>query len=234
MRPSMLALLFLALTPLAGCPTSTTLTDDDAARSDADAVDAAIDADLPDAPGLDSGDTTVSCSGHDAMSFPAFDRACVSDSDCEIAAHQTDCCGTLDAMGIAASESARFAAAEALCESQYPACGCDSGTVNTDDGTMPPPGSGTSAVVVRCLTGVCTTSARASMACGATTCTPTQVCVMECSGVPVPDGGVLASHCVDVPPACADTTDCACFGANPCPTGSCVSVDHGAPVCLCA
>lgn len=174
------------------------------------------------------------CGGHDATSFPAFDRACASDGDCTIVGHQLDCCGTLDAMGIAASEAAHFGSAESACRAMYPACGCDSGTVRTDDGSMPPPGSGTSAVVVHCVSSVCTTSARAETPCGASTCTPYQVCVMECSGIPRPDAGPLPSHCVDVPAACTGRSDCACFGTNPCPTGSCEGVQNGVPLRLCA
>lgn len=180
------------------------------------------------------GDAGVVCSGHDATSFPSFDRACTLDSDCIVAAHLADCCGTLDALGIARSEATRFAAAEAQCESQYPACGCDSGTVRTDDGSSPPPGTGTSAVVVDCIAGTCTSRARASTPCDGAVCAPTQVCVMECSGVPL-DGGTLPSRCVDVAPGCESTSDCSCFGStDPCPTGTCVTVDHGAPVCMCA
>lgn len=225
--------LALVLLVVPACGTATTATDAGHAMDARTDEDAAIDA----APGNDApvgDDAGVVCTGHDATSFPSFDRVCAVDSDCAIGAHQTDCCGTIDAMGIAGSESARFDAAERQCELQYPACGCDSGTVNTDDGSSPPPGTGTSGVVVDCVAGTCTTSARPSSPCGATTCAPTQVCVMECSGIPL-DGGTLPSHCVDVPAGCASSTDCACFGtANPCPTGSCVSVDHGAPVCLCA
>jgi hypothetical protein len=45
----------------------------------------------------------------------------------------------------------------------------------------------------------------------------------------------LPAFCVDVPSACAASSDCSCFGAtDPCPTGQCVSVDHGAPLCICA
>lgn len=222
----------LVLTALAGCGQATAPADAGSPRTDTGAADAgASDTGL--APDLDAG---VACSGHDATSFPTFDRSCALDTDCVVVGHQTDCCGTLAAMGITRGEQARFASAEAQCLAQYPACGCDSGTVITDDGSSPPPGTGTSGVVVRCASGVCTSSARASTPCGGASCAPTQVCVAECSGVPRPDGGApLPSHCVDVPPACASSTDCACFGGvNPCPTGGCVTVDHGAPVCVCA
>jgi hypothetical protein len=58
------------------------------------------------------------------------------------------------------------------------------------------------------------------------------VCVTDCSGA---DAGPPSSHCVDVPPACAISNDCACYGVTePCPTGMCVSVQYGAPVCMCA
>jgi hypothetical protein len=209
---------------LGACGQSTT-TNDAATQADATLDGASVDA-------FFVGDSGIVCSGHDAASFPTFDRHCTHDTDCTIAQHQTDCCGSIQALGIATTETARFADDEAICEGQYPACGCASGTLQTDDGAMAPRGSGVAAVVVRCVTGTCTTSVRPSMPCGAATCSPTQACVMECSGV---DAGPLPSHCVDVPPACAISSDCACFGLNdPCPTGMCVGVSHGAPVCMCA
>lgn len=204
----------------------------DAATHDGSVGDAGPTADAGDASSIDSG---VVCNGHDAASFPTFDRACAGDSDCAVALHQTDCCGSHQALGIAASEGARFAAAEAACDTMYPACGCDSGNVVTDDGSSAPPGSGASAVIVHCVSSVCTTTVRAAAPCGAVTCAPTQVCVQECSGIPRPDAGPLPSHCVDVPESCAASSSCSCFGtASPCPTGMCVSVDHGMPLCLCA
>ena len=221
--------LSLAVAFTGGCGQSTTASD--ASSTDTAMRDSSLGSDA-----FIGGDAGVVCSGHDASAFPTFARGCTVDGDCAIGAHQTDCCGTISAMGIAGSERARFAAAESQCESQYPACGCASGTVRTDDGSTPPPGSGANAVVVHCAAGQCTTSARTSTSCGTATCTPTQVCVMECSGIPRPDGGTpLPSHCVEVPAACAGRTDCACFGTtNPCPTGTCQSVQNGQPLCLCA
>ena len=88
--------------------------------------------------------------------FPSFDRGCTVAADCAIVMHQTTCCGDERVMGIAASESTRFASAEAICESQYPGCGCAAGPPIADDGSMPS-GLHTTAVVL-CLGGECTTA----------------------------------------------------------------------------
>ncbi len=197
-------------------------------------ADAGTDAGSSDGGTPQSTDAGVDCRGGSVSSFPAFDRTCVSDDDCTIALHETNCCGSLDVMGIAAAAAAVFAADEALCESMFPGCGCASGAVTTDDGASAPEGSAASAVVVHCVAGACTTSVRPKTSCGGTTCDPTEVCVQECSGIPVSDGGTLPSSCVSVPSGCAGSSDCSCFGSvDPCPTGSCMGVQNGAPFCLC-
>lgn len=223
-------LTFLVATTL-GCAASTTPIDggplDTSPPNDASPpVDTSVPFDT-----LPPVDVGVDCN-HDA--FPSFDRTCSTDSDCTVGVHQTDCCGTQVALGMSASQLSQFQYLEDLCEAQYPACGCASGGLRTDDG-MHAPTDDTSSVIVRCDAGRCATTLRAATSCDGVTCSPTQVCVMECSGIPVPDGGVLHSHCVDVPPACATSSSCSCFGTtSPCPTGTCQSVDHGMPLCLCA
>ena len=189
-------------------------------------------------PGADGGPGAgVECRGGVPSSFPTFDRACSSDQDCTIGLHQTDCCDGMAAMGIDTSEASLFAADEAICEAMFPTCDCSkAGAITTDDGSMAPAGTGASAVVVHCTSSVCTTTVRAPTACDQETCTATQVCVQDCSGVQLPpDSGPLPSQCVDVPSACAGSTSCTCYGTtDPCPTGECMSVENGAPVCVCA
>ena len=90
----------------------------------------------------------------DPPSFPTFGRECTSDSGCFVALHQSDCCGTYAALGLAASERSRFEASEATCASMYPACGCAARPTVADDGTM----CFDSPVVVRCLDGLCSTT----------------------------------------------------------------------------
>ena len=204
----------------------------DGGESDAGAPDAGSPADAGPA---DAGADVVACAPGSAHTFPSFNRACSSVGDCTIGLHQTDCCGSMTAMGIAASAAAVFATDEASCEAMYPACDCASNLLTTDDGAMVPAGDGAGAVIVQCTGGLCSTSVRPSVTCDQSTCTPTQVCVRECSGVaPPPDAGPLPSVCVDVPAACATSTSCSCFGGtDPCPTGACHDVRNGAPTCLC-
>src|SRR5262249_39179808 len=63
---------------------------------------------------------------------PPIDKSCLSDTDCTFGLHQTDCCGSGVFTGFNRSEADRFAAAEAICESEYPACGC-AGRTTTED-----------------------------------------------------------------------------------------------------
>lgn len=74
------------------------------------------------------------CSGSAAQFFPTFSKACSADSDCIVAQHQINCCGTKLAWGLAATEKCAFAAAEAVCESQYPGCGCPQFMTQAEDG----------------------------------------------------------------------------------------------------
>ena len=218
---------------------------DDAGFSDAGLIDGGSDAGLVDAGLVDAGltdagltdagpDAGIACGSGSASAFPTFDRACNSDSDCTFGMHETDCCGSMTALGIATSAVALFGTDEALCEAMYPGCGCASDSVETDTGASVPPGDGPSAVVVHCTSNICTTSVRPSVSCDQATCTATQVCVQECSGVMLPDAGPLPSVCVDVPGACAASTSCSCYGpTDPCPNGSCWNVVNGTPTCLC-
>ena len=68
--------------------------------------------------------------------FPTFDKTCAMATDCVTALHMVNCCGTLTAIGINATEKSAFDAAEATCEMQYPACGCAQFPTTTEDGKM--------------------------------------------------------------------------------------------------
>ena len=76
----------------------------------------------------------VECAGG-APAFPTFDKTCAAAGDCLLAFHQLNCCGTREAIGIAKAEKAAFDAAEATCESQYPACGCAQSPTMTEEGS---------------------------------------------------------------------------------------------------
>jgi hypothetical protein len=87
--------------------------------------------------------------------FPSFDKSCAGVGECVIALHQVDCCGTMIAFGINASELAAFEAAEATCASQYPGCECAPGPTSAEDGDS---SQDPSAIVVDCVMGSCATS----------------------------------------------------------------------------
>ena len=107
----------------------------------------------PTCPRLVCGDAgaPIVCLGHGVGSFPTFDRSCHTDTDCFVAMHQTDCCGSIVAMGLSASQRVAFEAAETLCDRMYPSCACDPRPPFADDGR-----SGSAATIaVRCDAGVC-------------------------------------------------------------------------------
>ena len=66
--------------------------------------------------------------------FPSFDMSCQADTDCVVAVHQFNCCGSEHALGINASELARFTDDEAICEGEYAPCGCAGFAIEADDG----------------------------------------------------------------------------------------------------
>ena len=103
------------------------------------------------------GSSGVDCSV--AMtSFPAFDRTCSAPADCVLRFHQVDCCGSQVALGVNQADSADFDAAEAVCQSQYPGCGCAAMPTVADDGTT---SGDPAAFSVDCVGGQCATSAAA-------------------------------------------------------------------------
>ncbi len=115
---------------------------------------------LPDAAAADGmGDCLASadvgapqCSGGGALYFPSFSKACSADSDCIVAEHQINCCGTKVAWGLAASEKCAFDSAEAVCESQYPGCGCAQFMTQAEDGYT---SFNAQDFAARCTTGQC-------------------------------------------------------------------------------
>jgi len=99
------------------------------------------------------GGSAVSCTGTNPA-FPSFDKACSAATDCVTKFHMVNCCGTLAAIGMNKAESADFDAAEAICEMQYPGCGCAQGPTMTEDGKM---STDDSLIQVDCVSGACST-----------------------------------------------------------------------------
>jgi hypothetical protein len=93
----------------------------------------------------------VNCSTSGTPMFPTFDKTCASDADCALEFHQISCCGTRIAIGVRASVSAAFDAAEAACESMYPACGCAQQPTKAEDGKEGPENT----MQVACTMGAC-------------------------------------------------------------------------------
>lgn len=95
----------------------------------------------------------MQCVGDTPM-FPMFDKACAMPSDCVVALHTVNCCGTMVALGINAAEKSAFDAAEATCDMQYPGCGCAQMPTTTEDGKM---SMDDTQIQVGCTNGQCTT-----------------------------------------------------------------------------
>jgi hypothetical protein len=89
----------------------------------------------------------------DMSSFPVFARDCAAPSDCAIALHQIDCCGTMAAHGIRADQVAAFNTAELACEAMFPGCGCASQPTQAEDGDNETMGT----ILVGCEGSVCLT-----------------------------------------------------------------------------
>ena len=101
-----------------------------------------------------AGGAKVDCSKQPIV-FPDFVRACSGGStSCAIVTHQTDCCGTMVATGINHSQKTAYEAAEKICESQYPGCGCAPQGMKTDSGDTV---TDIKQVQVACKNNVCTT-----------------------------------------------------------------------------
>jgi hypothetical protein len=108
--------------------------------------------------GDDGSPGAIQCSGSSGMEFPAFARMCTEASECDIAVHQTNCCGDQLAFGIRVTERERFEQAEAVCRRMYPGCGCPSRGISTEDGMIV--GFDMARIAVECRAGLCMTHAR--------------------------------------------------------------------------
>lgn len=102
----------------------------------------------------DGGGDVVMCTASPVV-FPSFDKTCTSDSQCSFGLHQTNCCGSLLAIGWNVAESARFAADEKLCRTQYPPCACPAAPTKTEDGQT---WDGVKTIVATCTAKGCQTT----------------------------------------------------------------------------
>ncbi len=158
--------------------------------------------------------TTVSCGGATSV-FPSFGRACSAASDCFVAIHQSDCCGSHQAFGLATSERDAFQSAETACERMYPGCGCAGRPTVVDDGST---ATSDSDIVATCDSGRCTTHVRHA---------PMRHRVSDAACATAPAAG--ACPIPSGPPvSCHADSDCS-TGRN----GRCIGSRGGAFTCFC-
>jgi len=107
-----------------------------------------------DGPTADASSTSIelACESGGAT-FPALEKACSAASDCFVARHTKNCCGTQTAIGLNVSATVAFMTAESSCDAAYPGCGCAQFPTQAEDGRTEDMG----AIHVRCDSGLCTT-----------------------------------------------------------------------------
>ena len=156
-------------------------------------------------------------------SFPEFDETCATAADCVLVDHMTSCCGSVLRMSIRRDAQAAFDAAEAVCESQYPGCGCAAMGLDVEDGTLID-WSQHDAVVSSCDQGSCVAHySGETFACADKRCTTEQICWITMGG---PAGSGSSAMC-NFSGGC---TDCGCVGSVGC---ACI-VDGGHVTVTCA
>ncbi len=169
-----------------------------------------------DAAGDTGGSDEVQCVGTDEPQFPSFDRACQEESDCVLVTHETSCCGSQLVMAISSHEKDAFAAAEAICDGQYPRCGCAAQGVDIEDGTQIS-WNWQDQVAARCDSGSCKAHyAGGTFPCGdSRMCTDGQYCTKTSGG---PAGTEPSASCVET-----TCTDCACLSIT---DGACTCTEQ--------
>jgi hypothetical protein len=61
-------------------------------------------------------------------------KACTISSDCTYVRHVTNCCGSVELVGIASARTTAFDVCEKAWDALLPACGCAANDVRTEDG----------------------------------------------------------------------------------------------------
>ncbi|HEY5925868.1 MAG TPA: hypothetical protein VIV11_29475 [Kofleriaceae bacterium] len=107
-----------------------------------------------DGPPSDASATSVqlACESN-GTTFPPLEKACSAATDCFVARHTKNCCGTQNAIGLNKSAEAAFMQAETVCDAAYPGCGCAQFPTEAEDGRTEDLGM----IEVRCDAGLCTT-----------------------------------------------------------------------------
>jgi hypothetical protein len=120
-------------------------------------------------------------------------RKCANASDCVVVDYPLDCCGSMRAAGVNIASQTKVEQCAKDRAASLPKCGCPTGPTSADDGSMDTTFSGNKPSVTCNPVGLCETSFKAGVTCGAVTCKPGQTC---CSGVPFPS------------PTCFDSPAC--------------------------
>jgi hypothetical protein len=178
----------------------------------------------------DGGIPNVDCTQNPPV-FPSFDRSCTVAADCAIGMVQIDCCGSQIVTGINETEAQRFADAAALCNSQFPLCGCPTQSTRADDGTRE--GAFSGPAIVQCVSNACqTTFTPNPTPCGGnSTCDPfTDVCVATS-----PIGPAIQYSCEPIPAGCEQDRSCSCAGVSLCspPYDTCTDQGPNSISCEC-
>jgi len=107
-----------------------------------------------DGPPTDASSTAVAlqCESGGAA-FPPLEKTCTVASDCFVALHRNDCCGTKIAIGLNQTSQVAFMTAEGSCAAAYPGCGCAQFPTEAEDGRTELVG----AIEVRCEAALCRT-----------------------------------------------------------------------------
>lgn len=98
------------------------------------------------------GSIDLACESH-GTTFPPLIKSCVAATDCFVASHMMDCCGTFEAIGLNVASQAAFTSAEAKCAAAYPGCGCAARPTMAEDGRSEDMGP----ISVRCDNNLCRT-----------------------------------------------------------------------------
>ena len=101
----------------------------------------------------------ITCPGHPEIAFPRTLSVCTRSSDCEIAQHGLDRCGSYEAVGVNVRARAELEVAESACRRaiEFATGHCRTAPTAVQRGGFAP---SSDAVAVRCVAGACTTSPR--------------------------------------------------------------------------
>lgn len=153
--------------------------------------------------------------------FPEPADTCVADADCAVVLHQINCCGTQEAWGISASAVPEFEANEAICEAQYPKCGCAMFQATADDGSK---GWATEDFVAVCDAGTCKSQGATGCHAGLQ-CTNGALCLSPGASIGC---GMCMQPDMEGVPTCTD--DASCQATDP----TAICVPSTIADCLCS